>query len=121
MPYSPEFRDYLLDLLAPLEAIEAKRMFGGAGLFYQGVMFALIAQDVVYFKVDDRNQGRYEAAGMAPFTYQRAGKARALGSYWRVPDEVLEDEDEILVWAGQAIEVALDADRAKGTKARRRG
>ena len=121
MPVSSEFRDYLLDLLAPLEAIEAKRMFGGAGLFHQDVMFALIAQDVVYFKVDERNQERYAAAGMAPFSYQRAGRARALGSYWRVPDEVLEDEDEFLTWAGRAIEVAFQADRAKGAKARRRG
>ena len=116
MAFSPEYRDHVLDLLAPLAHVEAKRMFGGVGFFYRGVMFALQARDELYFKVDARSRGDFEAQGSGPFTYARAGKERALGSYWRLPEEVMDDADEFLAWARQAVDAALAADREKKGK-----
>ncbi len=65
MAAKPEFRDHVLDLLAPLGPVTARRMFGGFGITLDGVMFALIADDVLYLKVDDRTRPDYEAAGAA--------------------------------------------------------
>jgi DNA transformation protein len=116
MAFSPEFRDHVLDLMAPLAHVEAKRMFGGVGYFYRDLMFALQAREELYFKVDAASQEDFEAAGSGPFTYLRGGKERALGSYWRVPDEVMDDEEDFLAWARRATEAALAADRAKAAK-----
>lgn len=101
MTMSPEFRNHLLDVFQPLGAVTAHRMFGGGGLFLDGAMFALVANDVVYLKADDENRATFEAAGMGPFTYERRGKPAAL-SYWRIPDELLDDEDELCAWAKRA-------------------
>jgi len=120
MSFSPEFRDHVLDLLAPLDHVEGKRMFGGVGIFYRGLMFALIVGDELYLKVDEASRGDFEAAGSGPFTYLRAGVERALGSYWRVPDEVIDDGETFLGWGRRAAEVALAAERAKTTRRRRR-
>jgi len=119
MPYSPEFRDHVLDLMAPLAHVEAKRMFGGLGFFYRDVMFALASADVLYFKVDEAGRPPFEAAGSGPFTYRRSGGARALNSYWRVPDEVMDDAEAFLRWARRAVEAGLAAAQAKAAKPRR--
>ncbi len=122
MAYSPEYRDHILDLLAPLAHVAAKRMFGGVGFFYRDLMFALIARDHLFFKVDDRNLADFEAAGSEAFSYTRGDKVRALKSYWRVPDEVMDNEDDFLDWARRAVDAALAADKAKaasGKKLRR--
>lgn len=120
MAISPEFRDHVLDLLAPLGQVEARRMFGGVGFFRHGLMFALIARDELYFKVDAESRPDFEAAGSGPFSYLRGGVERALGSYWRVPDEAMDDPEECLHWARRAVEAALAAERAKPAKRRKR-
>ena len=74
MASSAEFRDHVLDLLAPLGPVTARRMFGGFGIYLDGVMFALIADDILYLKVDDRTRPDYEAAGSAPFRPRPRGK-----------------------------------------------
>ena len=74
MASRPEFRDHVLDLLTPLGPVTAPRMFGGFGIYLDGVMFALIADDVLYLKVDDRTRPDYEAAGAAPFRPRQKGK-----------------------------------------------
>ena len=91
-------------------------MFGGVGYFYRDVMFALQAREELYLKVDERNQGDFEAAGSGPFTYLRAGKERVLGSYWRLPEETMDDEEVFLAWTRLAVEAALAADRKKQGK-----
>jgi len=98
---SPEFRDHLLDLLAPLGPVTARRMFGGGGLFLDGAMFALVVDDVLYFKTDDANRPAFEAAGAGPFTYERAGKSVALG-YFEAPEDLMEDAEEMARWARDA-------------------
>ncbi|MDA1098988.1 MAG: TfoX/Sxy family protein [Proteobacteria bacterium] len=119
MAVTPEYRAYIEDLVAPLGHVGTRRMFGGLGVFYRGLMFALIANDVLHFKVDEQNRPDYEAAGMAPFSYFRNGKKRGLNSYWTVPADVLDAEDEFLIWARGAADAALRADAAKGGKKNR--
>ncbi len=116
MAVTPEYRAFMEDLVAPLGNVGSRRMFGGLGLFYRGLMFALIANDVLHFKVDEVNRPDYEAAGMEPFSYLRKGKKRGLNSYWTVPVDVLDNEDEFLIWARAAADAALRADAAKGKK-----
>ncbi len=120
MPVSPEFRDYLLEMLEPLGAIVARRMFSGVGLFRHGVMFAYLVDDTAYLKTDADSRRAFEAAGSGPFVYSRAGRRRGLPGYWRLPDEVLEDADSLVEWVAGAIEVAFDADAAKPPGKRRR-
>ncbi|MBL6951026.1 MAG: TfoX/Sxy family protein [Alphaproteobacteria bacterium] len=116
MAVTPEYRAYIEELVAPLGHVSTRRMFGGLGIFYRGLMFALVARDVLHFKVDEVNLPAYEAAGMEVFSYLRNGKKRGLNSYWTVPVDVLDNEDEFLVWARGAADAALRADAAKGGK-----
>lgn len=119
MALSPQYRDYALDLLAPLGPVSARRLFGGGGLFYGEVMFAIISDKELYFKVDDANRPDFEAAGEPPFTYRRRDGERAIKSYYRVPDHLYDDADELLLWARKAVDAALKADRAKGKRAKK--
>ena len=119
MPPDASFRDFVLDQLRGVRGTTARRMFGGRGIYAGGVMFGLVAADVLYFKADESNRPDYEEHGSAPFTY--AGKSRTVAlSYWRVPEEVLEDPDELAVWARKACDVALKRRAAAAAKARRR-
>jgi len=109
---SPEFRDYLLDLLAPVGPVAAKRMFGGGGLFLDGTMFAIVADDVLFLKADDQNRSEFEDAGMSAFTYEKKGEPIAL-SYFEAPAEALDDSDELCAWSRRAWEAARRAAEAK--------
>jgi DNA transformation protein len=112
---------YVLELLAPLGAVSARRMFGGTGLFQDGMMFGLIARDELFFKVGDANRAGYEAAGEAPFSYDTKHGSHTLGSYWHCPPDLFDDAETFQVWARQAIEAALAAARSKSKVARKRG
>ncbi len=112
MSVSPEFLEFLKDQLRPFGPVSARRMFGGAGLFRDDLMFALIAEDTLYFKIDERNRLDFEAAGMAPFTYQGKGRKMQM-SYYEVPPDILEDSAGLSEWAGKAFEAALAGAKAK--------
>ena len=101
---------YLLDLLESYEGVSARRMFGGHGLFRHGLMFGLVADDMLYLKVDDETRGDFEARGLEPFVYQKKGKPVALG-YYQAPEEALETSEELRGWSQRAFAVAV---RAKG-------
>lgn len=111
------FVDHVADLLAPLGAT-VRRMFGGHGLFLDGLMFALVADDRLYFKADDENRALFEDAGSEPFTYLRRGKPASL-SYFSAPDDALEDREVLLHWAGHGIAAARRAAAAKRKPAKR--
>lgn len=105
MSVSAEFIAFLKESLAQLGPIQSRHMFGGAGLYYDGVMFALIADDAVYLKADQDSCKAFEAEGLKPFTYH--GKAKAVTmSYWRAPERVFDDPDEFVEWARVAVGVA---------------
>ncbi len=109
-----EYLDYLMELFEQIDGVEPRRMFGGHGIFKQGLMFALIADDTLYFKVDEQTRGDYESRGLTPFTYARQGKQVALSSYYLAPAEALDDPDSLREFAVPAFEAALRADRKKG-------
>jgi DNA transformation protein and related proteins len=109
MPLSSEeikFKDYVVDLMQPLGDVSAKAMFGGFGVFLNGLMFALIAESVLYFKVDDETETVFQEKGLESFTYSKKGKLFKM-SYYEAPAETLEDIDEMKSWATQAYETAL--------------
>ncbi|MDJ0685284.1 MAG: TfoX/Sxy family protein [Alphaproteobacteria bacterium] len=112
-PTESEFESFLRDQLrAP---VSFKRMFGGAGLFQEGIMIGLIADDTLYWKADAVSQSDFEAVGMTPFLYEKGGKPVAL-SYWRCPPDALEDPDELETWRARAFEAALRAAAKKKPK-----
>lgn len=87
-----EFRDYVVhDLLAEISGISTKKMFGGFGLYKNGAIFGIIADNEFYFKTDEAIQGEFEKYGSRPFTYERRGKIIALKSYWLVTEEMMSD------------------------------
>jgi len=97
------FKDYVLDLFGDWEVFP-KRMFGGWGLFKEGIMFGLITGDELFFKVDKSNQEKYEERDSHPFIYTRQGKEVAL-SYWLVPEEIMEDSYALIDWALDSLEI----------------
>ena len=103
MVISEDFLDFLKDQLRGLGPITARRMFSGAGIYCDGIIFALLLRDTLHFKVDDANRAAYEAEGMQPFTYQARGKPVRMEAYWRVPERLLDDPDEMLLWARDAL------------------
>ena len=105
MTLNPDFRDKVLGLLLAFGPVQAQAMFGGYGVYLDGLMFGLIAEDVLYFKVDDGNRQDYVEAGSEPFTYE--GKSRPVEmSYYRVPDSLMDDPVAIAEWAERAHQAA---------------
>jgi DNA transformation protein len=104
MTVSDEYLIYVLDQLELLGPVESRRMFGGAGIYCHGVMFALVADDVLYLKVDESNQGDFEATGMEPF--QPFPNKGTVMSYYEVPGDVLERREELTEWARKALRAA---------------
>ena len=93
-----------------------RRMFSGAGLFAEGVMFGLLVDGLIYLKTDETSCEDFVREGAGPFTYARTGRRVSL-SYWRLPDRLYDDPDELAVWAERALQVALA--KARGKPARR--
>lgn len=92
-------------------------MFGGAGLFRDGVMFALASDEVLYLKADATTVPAFEAENLGPFTYGTKNGRRVLTSYWRAPERLLDDDDEMRDWCRRAVDVSAQAARQKsGTK-----
>jgi DNA transformation protein len=108
MAVSEDFKLFVLEQLGPSGRVNSRPMFGGVGLYLDGLFFALIDDDTLYFKTDDSNRARYERAGSRPFCPfpERPDKPMA---YWQVPAEALEDAEELAVWAREAMNVALAA------------
>ena len=107
-----EFVSYVVESLQPLGPVVARRMFGGHGIYLDGVMFALIAYDQLYLKVDGGNRAAYEAAGLQPFTYSGKGKPIEM-SYREAPSEGFDDPEVLCAWARDALAAARRAHRPK--------
>jgi DNA transformation protein and related proteins len=104
-----EFAGFVVESLRPLGPVSARRMFGGHGIFMDGLMFGLIADAQLYLKVDEGNRAAYEAEGLQPFAY--AGKGRRVEmSYREAPSEGFDDPDILCAWAREAYAAALRAD-----------
>ena len=105
MPSSKSYRDFVVEQLGRVvPQVRARSMFGGFGIYSGELFFALIANNVLYFKVDDVNRGDYEARGMGPF--RPYGDDRDRMQYYEVPADLLEDAEELGAWAEKAIGAA---------------
>jgi DNA transformation protein and related proteins len=110
MALSDSYRNYILEQLGRVEPVTAKSMFGGAGLYAEGLFFALIAEDRLYFKVDDTTRPEFQRLGMEPF--RPYGEEHAMG-YFEVPGDVIEDPAQLAPWMRKAMDVAARARIAK--------
>jgi len=102
------YSKYVLERLSLIGPISTRVMFGGVGFYHQGIMFALIADGTLYMKVDSQNKSAYEDADMQPFTYQGKNKVVQM-SYWELPSDVLESEDQIVPWLIASFQAAKRA------------
>lgn len=117
MSASSEFVAHVLELLAGVGPVQARRMFGGAGLYADGIMFALVIDDVLYFKADATTRQRFANEGSEPFTYEAKGRTITV-SHWRVPERLYDDPDEMCDWARAALAVARRAQASKASPAK---
>ncbi len=111
MGVSDEFVDYVVEQLSGWGEVSVRRMFGGAGLYHEGLFFAVLDDDELFFKVDDATRPRYEARGAQPFA-PLPGEAPSRG-YYQVPAEVLDDRAALTAWAREAVDVARAAKTAR--------
>jgi DNA transformation protein len=101
-----DFVVFVLDTLRLLAPVSVKAMFGGYGIFKNGVMFALVEQDVLYLKVNTDTKVAFVAKGLQPFSYQKQGKTCYL-NYYQCPEEAFDDEELMYEWAYKAYQLAL--------------
>ena len=105
MNASPEFLKFVIEKLSPIGDIRSRAMFGGYGIFYEGLMFALISEDTLYFKVNESNRDMYKRVQSMPFPHGI--------SYWEVPADVLEEDARLHEWANISIKIAQGAAKKK--------
>jgi DNA transformation protein and related proteins len=105
--------EFIRDLFLPFGVVTVRRMFGGAGLFADGVMFGLVSGGEIYLKVDATTATYFERECCGPFEYSTKNGKRALTSYWRLPDRLYDDADELAQWARQALAAARQGTAAK--------
>ena len=98
--------DHLAELFEPVGGVTIKRMFGGLGVFKGGLMFALVADDVLYFKADETTSPKFAAEGFGQWLYEGRGKSVAM-PYWQAPDRLYDEADDFADWARAAFEVAV--------------
>ena len=103
MAINEEYLAYILDQLSEFGDVNSRKMFGGSGLFSEGMMFGMIGGDVFRLKVDDHNRADYEAKGMKPYA---SGKKKKGMPYWEVPANVVEDKSELVRWAAKSLQAA---------------
>ncbi len=101
------FADHVAELLSPLGVVRVNRMFGGRGIYVDGIFIAIIASDRLFMKTDEATRSTWQAAGCEPFTYQTAEREVQLTSYWSAPAQALESSDDLRPWARLALEAAL--------------
>jgi DNA transformation protein and related proteins len=104
-----EFVSHLLDLLHPLGEVSARSMFGGWGIYHTGKMFALVAIDTFYVKVDESTRAEFEALGLTPFEYETGGGKRSVMAYFTVPVAALDSSTMLCEWAEKGIAAARRA------------
>ena len=112
--------EHISELFSAYGSVSVRRMFGGAGVFADGLMIALVVDGVIYLKADDRSIPEFERLGLRPFSYETNDGARTLTSYWRMPERLYDDPDELAAWAARAMRSARRADalahRKRGEK-----
>lgn len=109
----------LADLFAPFAAVSVKRMFGGHGVYLDGLCFAIEADGELYVKADEESRPTFAAAGSSPFVYVARGRPMTMG-YWRLLASAYDDAEELKRWAALGLDAARRAANAKASKAKSR-
>ena len=107
-----EFVAYVVELMQSIGPVRAKAMFGGHGIFLEDLMFGLVADSVLFLKVDKQTENNFKVRGLEVFTYMKKGKEFNM-SYYQAPEEVLEEGEEMSYWANMAYSAALRATSKK--------
>jgi len=107
-----EFVEHLQDVFAYFGPVTARRMFGGYGIYHDGLMFALVADVTLYLKADAVAASHFEGEGLGNFTYTTERKVVKM-SYYRAPERIMDDRHEAAIWARRSFEAALRAQRPK--------
>lgn len=109
MPVSRAYKAFIQDLLSDFGPVNIRNMFSGAGIYADGVMFAILVDERLYLKADSLSARDFAAEGKGPFTYRPKGRAPVAMSYWEVPERLLDDPEELVTWARRAHAAALTA------------
>ena len=116
MSVSASFKEFLIEQMAGFGPVTIRAMFGGAGVMRDGMMFALIDDEVLYLKADDITKAAFVAEDLPQFTYVAKGGKKMEMNYYRVPERCLDDPDEMAHWCRIAFGVALKAAAKKKPK-----
>jgi DNA transformation protein and related proteins len=117
MVASDSFAEFLREQLAPLGRVTMRRMFGKTGVFCNGLMFGMVTDDTLYLRVDDGNRAIFkEAASAPPLNYEKQGSVIDL-SFWRAPDRLFDEPDELVTWARVALAAARRVAAKRGPSA----
>jgi DNA transformation protein len=119
MAEAKEFATHIVDLLDPFGPCESKRMFGGFGIFHQGLMIALIADGSLYLKADDQSLGLFEAEGSDAFCYYKKDRKFKL-SYYQATEDFFEQREATVRWASLAYDAALRSAAKKNPRKNRK-
>jgi DNA transformation protein len=114
--------DHIAEMFSGFGPVAVRRMFSGAGVFADGLMIAIAVGGVIYLKTDEADIARFAREGLEPFRYRRKGALQTIRSFWRMPERLYDDPDELAEWAARAMAAARRADtRAVRGPARRTG
>jgi len=101
--------DHIIEMFAAFGPVAVRRMFGGAGIFAKGLMIGIVDKGVVYLKADAASRPAFEREGLGPFTYATKDGERSLASYWRMPERLYDEPEELAQWAKHSLECARRA------------
>jgi len=116
MAVSDSFSEFLREQLAPLGRVTMRRMFGKTGVFCDGLMFGMVTDNMLYFRVDEHNRSEFkEAQSFPPLNYVKKGETIDL-SFWRAPERLFDEPEELVVWARIALEAAGRVAKKRGPR-----
>jgi len=119
MAVSNEYKAFVAEQLEPLGPVRIRNMFGGAGVYFDDLMFGLIVGETLFFKVDERNRGDFEDEEMGPFVYEPPSGRLIAMSYYELPERLYDEPEELILWARRALDAALAAKAGKPAKSKK--
>ncbi len=114
MKKESEFVAHLAEVFRLFGEIRWKRMFGGYGVYHRDLMIGLVADDILYLKVDSETTPEFSKAGSVQFEYNKGGKYMKM-SFYSAPEEIFDDADKAKTWADRAVSAALRSRHQLGT------
>lgn len=111
MSVTPSYLAYVVDQLACYGPVVARRMFGGVGLYHNGLFFGAVDEDAVYLRVDDESRPNYQERGMPALSPVKSRPDLVMQGYYQLPPDILDDREELVVWLRHAIAAAAAAPR----------